>query len=113
MEMLEDKCEIQSLNKQDQNIYDLIDLLKFVGSIMVFTMHINAFCDFQNIGLLFETATRWCVPFFFITSSYFLFSKSNGNNITFQSLKNYIKRIGLLYCVYFSYLYLNTHVTLN
>lgn len=55
-----------------------IDLAKLVGSIMIFTMHISAFSDMGGgTQFIFELLSRWGVPFFFITSSYFLFSEKN------------------------------------
>lgn len=80
-----------------------IDLLKLFGSFMIFTMHINAFGDYQPLGYIWEYVTRWAVPFFFITSSFFLFSKGNDGNICLQDLQKYCKRIGLLYLLWFIY----------
>lgn len=83
--------------------YDLVDLFKLIASILVFTMHMEALkslgsdVHFYSIELL----SRWGVPFFFITSSFLLFQKSQNGNITKDVLMNYIKRIALLYLVWF------------
>ena len=50
---------------------DTIDLLKFLGSIMIFTMHISAFRDCGQLVFVWEILSRWAVPFFFVTSAYF------------------------------------------
>ena len=76
--------------------YDTIDLLKFIGSILVFTMHLNLFLG-TTANLAVQLAARWCVPFFFITSSFFLFKKADNGVIPAQKLKSYVKRILLLY----------------
>ncbi|MBR1591607.1 MAG: acyltransferase [Ruminococcus sp.] len=81
--------------------FDVIDLTKFIGSILIFMIHMNALGDFEPLVIPLEIITRWCVPFFFVTSSYFLFSKSDGNNIDRKTLNNYLRRIGLLYLTYF------------
>lgn len=80
--------------------YNLIDIVKFVASILILTMHCNAFGDFGYIGLAFEIIARWGVPFFFIASSFFLFGKSVDGNIKKDTLQRYLKRIFLLYLVW-------------
>lgn len=83
--------------------YDTIDLLKFAASILIFAMHMSAFVDFGewvNVYCL-KLIARFGVPFFFTTSSFFLFSKADGKNITASQLGRYIKRISLLYITYF------------
>ena len=100
-EIVSEQAEVQQISTGVKPQYHAIDLMKFIGSIMVFTMHMNAFGDVEQFGIVFEVLTRWCVPFFFITSSYFLFSKSVEGNIKESTLKNYLKRIGCLYGVYF------------
>lgn len=79
---------------------DTIDLLKFLGSIMIFTMHISAFRDCGQLVLVWEILSRWAVPFFFVTSAYFLFSKGENGNITRAHLVRYIKRIAALYALW-------------
>ena len=81
--------------------YDSVDLMKFIGSIMIFTMHLNAFNDYEIVSFIFRKMTQWGVPFFFVTSSFFLFSKSENGNISKNILTKYIKRILFLYLVYF------------
>ncbi len=78
---------------------DLIDLLKFAGSIMIFTMHCSAFSCFGKAGFVWEILSRWGVPFFFIGSAYFLFKKNPSG----LQIKKYVKRIALLYGVWFIY----------
>ena len=77
--------------------YDSVDLMKFIGSIMIFTMHLNAFNDYEIVSFIFRKMTQWGVPFFFVTSSFFLFSKSENGNISKNILTKYIKRILFLY----------------
>ena len=79
---------------------DTIDLLKFLGSIMIFTMHISAFRDCGQLVFVWEILSRWAVPFFFVTSAYFLFSKGENGNITRAHLGKYIKRIAALYALW-------------
>lgn len=78
------------------NTNSLIDLVKIIGSIMIFTMHIGGLKDFSQISFIQEILSRWCVPFFFITSSYFLFCKNEKVEIS-----HFCKRIALLYLLWF------------
>lgn len=92
---------IQS-NKND----DTIDLVKFIGSIMIFVMHVGAFDNFKEVGFAWELLTRWAVPFFFMISSFFLFSKiekSESNAEKREKLKKYCLRIFYLYIAWFIY----------
>lgn len=84
------------LCNHNNETYDTIDVLKFVGSILVFIMHLQLFAD-KNTNFVIELAARWCVPFFFITSSFFLFKKSDNGIISAEKLSKYVKRILLLY----------------
>lgn len=80
--------------------FDMIDIAKFVGSILIFTMHCGPLSDYKNSGIILEVMARWGVPFFFISSSFFLFNK-NANEITEKtSIYHYIKRISLLYLIW-------------
>ncbi|MGN0519631.1 MAG: acyltransferase family protein [Candidatus Fimenecus sp.] len=78
-----------------------VDLLKFIGSIMIFTMHISAFRDYGEASFAWMLLSRWAVPFFFITSAYFLFRKGENGNITRSDLMKYLKRIATLYFCWF------------
>lgn len=82
----------------EKNNYNTVDFFKLIGSIMIFTMHGSAFSEFgDGISLCWELLTRWAVPFFFISSSFFLFKKSDLKNAG----KIYIKRIFILYITWF------------
>ena len=93
--------DVSQENLRCINYNHSIDLLKFIGSIMIFTMHISAFRDFEQLSFVFELLTRWAVPFYFVCSAYFLFSKGKNGNITKTDLKKYIKRIAMLYLCWF------------
>ena len=80
---------------------DAIDLAKFIGSILIFAMHCVVFSDYERISILPELISRWGVPFFFLCSAYFLFSKSVEGNISRDVLLRYIRRIAILYAVWF------------
>ena len=74
-----------------------IDIAKFLGSIFIFAMHCKALGDYSIAQKILEIMARWGVPFFFISSSYFLFRKSAGGNIERKLLSHYLFRIGMLY----------------
>ena len=77
-----------------------IDLLKFIGSIMIFTIHMAVFESFGEVQSAWELLGRWAVPVFFIASAYFLFSANNGS-VEYANIKKYIYRIGMLYLFWF------------
>ena len=81
--------------------YDTVDLFKFIGSIFIFLMHLNMFGDSSMLRFSWELLARWAVPFFFIVSAFFLFSKEVDNNIDKQTLKKYLKRLSILYLAWF------------
>lgn len=64
-----------------------IDLLKFIGSIMIFTIHMAVFESFGEVQSAWELLGRWAVPVFFIASAYFLFSANNGS-VEYANIKN-------------------------
>lgn len=88
---------------EERKKYDAVDIAKFIASLFVFFMHMNAFGDvsegFQFYGI--QMLARWGVPFFFCISSFFLFRDSGGKNITKEKLLKYSKRILMLYLVWF------------
>lgn len=79
--------------------YDAIDLLKLVGSVCIFIMHLSLFAD-TKINLAIQMAARWCVPFFFITSSFFLFRNSDDGILSSNKIRGYVKRVLLLYSLW-------------
>ena len=83
--------------------YNTVDLFKFIGSLMIFMLHLDIFRDSATLRYPFELLSRWAVPFFFVISSFFLFSKEdpNSHNIDKLTLIKYIKRIAILYAAWF------------
>ncbi len=77
--------------------YDSIDIAKFIGSVLIFAMHCTALGDYKYAQTALEIMARWGVPFFFISSAYFLFRKSVEGNIEKKVLQHYLFRIGMLY----------------
>ena len=81
--------------------YDSIDLAKLMGSILIFTMHCGALNDYDQLSMIPQLLARWGVPFFFICSAFFLFSKSVNGNMDKSTLRKYVYRIGMLYLAWF------------
>ncbi|MBR7040537.1 MAG: acyltransferase [Clostridia bacterium] len=81
--------------------FDSVDIAKFIGSVLIFAMHCAAFGDYKKAQSVLEITARWGVPFFFISSSYFLFRKSTGESIERKTLLHYLHRIGMLYLCWF------------
>ena len=77
--------------------FDSIDIAKFFGSILIFAMHCTVLGEYRIAQKALEIMARWGVPFFFISSAYLLFRKSEGGNIERKHLLHYLFRIGMLY----------------
>ena len=85
---------------QNKKNYDAIDIAKFVASILIFTMHCNVFGNEYIYNLALGITARWGVPFFFLSSAFFLFSKSENGNIKKDTLIRYVNRLMMLYVVW-------------
>ena len=89
-----------------------IDLMKFVCALLVVGIHTEPFSFSSVLDNAFGFVNRIAVPFFFIASSYFFFMKS----LNFHRLGHYVKRIFILYAIWFiiyicfDWLYLSTPV---
>lgn len=80
---------------------EAVDIAKFIASVLIFSRHCHVILGFNNLWLT-EFLSHWGVPFFFICSSYFLFSKSKNGQLG-SAVRKYISRIGALYAVWFIY----------
>jgi|GEM_PF-3572721 len=79
--------------------YGLIDILKFAMCLIVIGIHSHPFIsyDAKFDQFFFSTFGSLAVPFFFITSGFFLYKNYSG----FESTKKFILRIVKLYAFWF------------
>lgn len=94
---------MSSLNS-DKPVYNAIDAAKFLCAIMIVMIHIaplgeNETFHFANF-IIKNWGGRTGVPFFFITSGYFLYRKTNYENFIWQPTKNYLLKILRLYILW-------------
>lgn len=96
--------------------YPMIDIVKFICALLVLTLHLvgYAFADLAVDGApptggvllslgssFYYLFARICVPFFFLSSSFFLFKKIKENpNERKEILKKYCIRLAILYLVW-------------
>lgn len=92
---------LQTLNSKKE--FHMIDYCRLICAIGILTLHLNPLLDINANADFFvgNILTRVCVPFFFITSGFFLQSKIHD----WSKTKGYIKHILQLYVLY-SILYL-------
>lgn len=92
-----------TISKADRQAYDLIDIFKFIASLLVVAIHCNPFSDFNHIidFALNQYVARIAVPFFFISSSYFCFKKTNEKDFNIKVTNSYALRMIALYSVWF------------
>lgn len=79
---------------------DMVDLFKFIASVLIFAMHCSSLRDYGGANFTLELISRWGVPFFFTCSSYFLFSKCSNEIDDKKNIIKYICRILRLYFVW-------------
>lgn len=82
-----------------------IDYFRIIADFLVIAIHTSPLADINEIAdfILTRVIARVAVPFFFMTSGFFLFSKikdgkqSFDKDVTFDSLLNYVKKTFILY----------------
>lgn len=71
--------------------YKMLDLAKYVAAIMVICIHCSALVDQPYLNFFIkQIVCRIAVPFFFISSAYFIRKGSDGN---VMYVSNYLKRL--------------------
>lgn len=89
-----------SLNTREQvknnNIYDMLNVMRFISAIMIVIIHTYPLKNVNIIAnfIVNDIIARFAVPFFFISSGYLFFEKYK---IDSNYLYKYIKRIMYLY----------------
>lgn len=91
------KTEANEIRHIENRSLDSVDLAKFLGSVFIFAMHCSALSSYGHAGFVLELLARWGVPFFFVSSAYFLFRKCTGGNLSREQMLRYVCRIGMLY----------------
>ena len=83
--------------------YNGLDVLKFCMAICVVAIHTKPFITNETLNCWINPLLQTAVPVFFIISSFLLFKKMNRLYRKEQNtaLVNYVKRIGLLYAIWF------------
>lgn len=79
-----------------------VDLMKFIGSLLVVAVHLSPLEDVNSWAnyILVECIARVAVPFYFVSSGYFLFRKVCLDPIETSSVYTYLKRILRLYGIW-------------
>ena len=91
----------------DNRNYNSVDLAKFICAVFIIMLHIAPFGQaakdsvpyYLNFGIQ-KYAARLAVPFFFITSGYFLYRKTVYASFSFSYTKKYAVRILKLYLIW-------------
>lgn len=96
--------EAKSLSVKQHNA---IDLAKLICALFVVAIHVSPFGSTDQMTILSwmdfflrNCIARIAVPFFFITSGYFLFRKTDINNFDFSPCKAYLKKLIKLYLIW-------------
>ena len=76
--------------------FRFIDIFKFFCAFLIIGIHTSPFYEINILNNAFGMLTRIAVPFFFVSSSFFLFKKE----FSWKRIGNYCKRMLLLYAVY-------------
>ncbi|MEG0368318.1 MAG: acyltransferase, partial [Coprobacillus sp.] len=80
---------------KDLNNYKMLDIVKFIAAIMVICIHCSQIFPDDSINFFIKNIVcRIAVPFFFITSAYFIRRGSYKNT---QYINQYLKSTGQSY----------------
>ena len=73
-----------------------IDYFRFVAAVLVIAIHTSPLSSFSETGdfILTRIIGRIAVPFFFMTSGFFLVTRYSKNN---DKIKTFVKKVGLIY----------------
>lgn len=82
--------------------YDVIDVVKFVFAILIFTLHLPKYDDGGDVmQIIAQFLGRLGVPFFFMASGFFLAKKlENDYSSVIVVLRSYLFRIGKLFLIW-------------
>lgn len=89
-----------------------VDLFKLISALFVASIHISPLADFFGIetsDIVSDILFRWCVPFFFICSGYFMPNPSEDCASTMR----YAKRLFTLYAVWVLIYYVFSPIEIN
>ena len=102
---MESTLKTAALNANKQN--NAIDLTKFICAVFVVAIHVPPFGSSEGTTILGyfnffiqDYLARIAVPFFFITSGYFLFKKTDRNNFDLKPSKQYVLKLIKLYLIW-------------
>ncbi len=78
--------------------YTGIDYVRFIAALLIIAIHTSPLASYSETGdfILTRIIARVAVPFFFMTSGFFLISKYTSGN---DRLISFIKKTGLIYIV--------------
>ncbi len=81
-----------------QKSYAGIDIFRFIFALMIVAIHTSPLSSSSEIGdfIFTRIISRVAVPFFFMTSGFFLISKYTYNN---EKLTSFIKKTSIIYAV--------------
>ena len=77
-----------------------LDLLKYIMAIMIVAIHATPF-EGMSIKPWLLVIMNWGVPVFFMLSSLFFMRKVREKGAEWSLLRSYLKRIGLMYGIWF------------
>lgn len=86
-------------NLNQKKVYWFVDVVKLVCAVLVICIHTNPLSSYSKAlnFVLVNYFARIAVPFYFITSGYFLFRKTDLKNFKPQITLNWAKRIFSMY----------------
>lgn len=90
------RMEMKAENKGHDKSYTGIDFFRLAAALLIITIHTSPLADFSETGdfILTRIAARAAVPFFFVTSGFFLISRYNYQ---MGKLCAFVKKTALIY----------------
>src|SRR5688572_928654 len=90
----------------DKKNYTGVDIVKFIMAVFVIAIHTQPLYSMRDTGYfhLYEIIISTAVPYFFMASGYFLFTKINNDDQTLDDklvkLRQYILKLIKLYLIW-------------
>ena len=108
---MEKIIRIEDAELPNNDHFDMIDVFRFICSIMIMMVHINPFSYSKSPSVISyidsfvnDLVSTIAVPFFFVTSGFLLFKKTTPNNLDAGYILRYLKRI-LRLCIIWTIIY--------
>jgi len=93
--------EGEAVKMATENSYTGIDIFRIIAAVLVVAIHTSPLKGFSDVYdfILTRIIARTAVPFFFVTSGFFLFSREENGSLQFSKVLVFARKMAMLYGV--------------